>query len=193
MNRIERLAGRVAHDFSRLSSLHDIEDILDSASLVRELTEELDASAEQGSSSVESVVATKSADLEGMRLRILVVETIAEDRSALSALLREHGYDVLECESAEESMRLCQREDTGAVDLLLTDVLLGDMSGRELAERISLLRPEITAVYMSGYAEDEVPSCVLAPAALTIKKPVTPPALAAALAAALEHQVALVE
>jgi len=78
-----------------------------------------------------------------------------EDRGMARERLQELGYAVLEAESGAQALALCAQHD-GAIDLLLADILMPDMSGREVAERASMLKPEMGVIYMSGYAEDEI-------------------------------------
>ncbi|TAJ10669.1 MAG: PAS domain-containing sensor histidine kinase [Nitrospirae bacterium] len=80
----------------------------------------------------------------------LLVRDVA--RSSLEAL----GYQVLETSGGEEALRRV-REQRGPVHLLLTDVIMPGMNGRELAERILTLQPQIRVLFMSGYTADVAP------------------------------------
>ena len=86
---------------------------------------------------------------------VLVVEDEDTIRSLASNVLQSHGYRVLEALSARDAMRLSEKEG-GAIDLLLTDVVMPQISGRELAERLLVLRPGIKVLFMSGYTDDAV-------------------------------------
>jgi CheY-like chemotaxis protein len=81
---------------------------------------------------------------------------LAEDEPALREKLREVlakvGYRVLAAANGRDAFRLCL-ENEGRVDLLLTDVVMPEMSGDWLAERLNNLRPQIKILYMSGYPD----------------------------------------
>ena len=103
---------------------------------------------------------------------ILLVEDDAQVRTAVAITLRRSGYTVLEAENAGEAILVCEQTGT-AIDLLLTDIVLPRMSGRELASRLAPSRPAMKALYMSGH----VPESLLedpAVAGSIIEKPVTP-------------------
>jgi CheY-like chemotaxis protein len=82
---------------------------------------------------------------------------LADDELLVLALtgtvLRQQGYEVLEANEPGEALRICAEHD-GPIDLLVTDVVMPEMNGRELAERVAGLRPGIKVLYMSGYTED---------------------------------------
>ncbi|ACB78289.1 multi-sensor hybrid histidine kinase [Methylorubrum populi BJ001] len=87
---------------------------------------------------------------------VLVVEDEAAVREIACAILSDLGYRVLEAADGEEALRVFGA-NTASVDLLLTDVVLpGKVRGRELAERIRALRPEVRVVFMSGYTENSI-------------------------------------
>jgi CheY-like chemotaxis protein len=87
---------------------------------------------------------------------VLVVEDEPAVREIAVAILRDLGYRVLEAGDGEEGLRVFGAH-RGTVDLLLTDVVLpGKLRGRELAERITAIRPEVSVLYMSGYTENSI-------------------------------------
>jgi two-component system, cell cycle sensor histidine kinase and response regulator CckA len=84
---------------------------------------------------------------------------VAEDQDGVRALiqrgLERAGYRVMEAADGAEALRLFER-DPAAIDLLLTDVVMPGMGGRELCDRVHAIRPELRVLFMSGYAENEI-------------------------------------
>jgi CheY-like chemotaxis protein len=86
---------------------------------------------------------------------VLVVEDQAEVREYAAAALRAYGYQVIEAANAEEALLLCAPEEE-RIDLILTDVVMPGLSGRELVDRLKELRPAIKVLFMSGYTDDMI-------------------------------------
>jgi two-component system, cell cycle sensor histidine kinase and response regulator CckA len=84
---------------------------------------------------------------------------LVEDEDAVRALtrhvLQKSGYKVLEARHGGEALRLCGRHRE-PIHLLLTDVVMPEMGGRELADCLTSLRPEMKVLYLSGYTDDAV-------------------------------------
>ena len=87
--------------------------------------------------------------------RILVVEDDPSLRAIVLRTLRDAGYTPVEAVNGTEALRIAERHDE-RIDVLLTDMVMPGIKGRELAQRISALRPDIQVVYMSGYTDDAV-------------------------------------
>jgi two-component system cell cycle sensor histidine kinase/response regulator CckA len=106
---------------------------------------------------------------------------VAEDEEAVRNLTRRvlegHGYAVLAARDGEEALRLAT-EHAGPIHLLLTDVVMPSMSGRQLAERLVSARSEMKVLYLSGYTNDAiVHHGMLDPGIAFLQKPFTPEAL----------------
>ncbi len=86
---------------------------------------------------------------------ILVVEDNPSLRKVATRMLESGGYTVLGAGTGPEALSLLARQ-AGPVSLVLTDVVMPGMNGRELAEQIAESHPEIRVVFMSGYTEDAV-------------------------------------
>ncbi len=109
---------------------------------------------------------------------ILVVEDEELVRSLACRALREQGYGVLEARHGLEALRLLG-EHRGSVDLVISDVVMPVLGGRELAQRLADLRPDLPVLYISGYAgEDVVQRGLLEPGAPFQQKPFTTEGLA---------------
>jgi PAS domain S-box-containing protein len=108
---------------------------------------------------------------------VLLVEDEEGVRSMVRGLLESHGYRVLEAERARSALQFCQ-DEAQDIHLLLTDVVMPQMSGRELAERVASMHPEARVLYMSGYTDDAIlHHGVLQPGVALIQKPFTPEGL----------------
>ena len=106
---------------------------------------------------------------------IMVVEDDASVRDLVRIMLESKGYSVVAAAGAEEAEQLC----TDAVDLLLTDVVMPEVNGRVLAERLSLTSPSMRILFMSGYSDEAVyRHGEISPNASFIEKPFTDRTLA---------------
>ena len=109
---------------------------------------------------------------------ILLVEDEDGVRGLVRQVLKRRGYSVLEARDGGEALLTCEHFHD-PIHLLLTDVVLAHMSGRELAERLAPQRPEMRVLYMSGYTDDAiVQHGVLAQETAFLQKPFTTDALA---------------
>jgi two-component system, cell cycle sensor histidine kinase and response regulator CckA len=86
---------------------------------------------------------------------VLLVEDDDLVRDLTMEMLKECGYAVITASNGEEGLQVSS-EFEGRIDLMITDVVMPGMSGRELAEQIAVLRPESRVLYMSGYTDDAI-------------------------------------
>jgi two-component system cell cycle sensor histidine kinase/response regulator CckA len=108
---------------------------------------------------------------------ILLVEDEEIVRDMATEILRDSGYRVLEAKHGTEALTLCEQFD-GQIHLMLSDVVMPNMSGRELAEQLSPQRSSMKVLYMSGYTDDAiVHHGVLDEGTAFIAKPFSPDAL----------------
>lgn len=85
---------------------------------------------------------------------ILVAEDEAGVRLLVLRILRDLGFDVLHASGGAEALKIVEEHD-GEIDLLLTDVVMGDFGGRALADAARCVRPGLRVLYMSGYADED--------------------------------------
>jgi PAS domain S-box-containing protein len=117
---------------------------------------------------------------------ILLVEDEPEVRSLVREILAGFGYSVVDAGLPDQALFIGERR-SGPIHLLVTDVVMPQMSGRELAEQLRRIRPEVRVLYMSGYTDQAIViQGVLEPGMEFIQKPFTPEALAAKVRATLD-------
>jgi CheY-like chemotaxis protein len=108
---------------------------------------------------------------------ILLVEDDAQVRELTKAILESRGYRVLAMDDSSKALEICKSHG-GAIGLLLTDVVMPGMGGRELAERVVKQRPEIKVLFISGYTDNAViHGGVLGTGSAFLQKPFTPSSL----------------
>jgi two-component system, cell cycle sensor histidine kinase and response regulator CckA len=128
-------------------------------------------------SPVASVEALAEPEVAGGTETIMVVEDDDSVRELVRLMLEANGYQVLTVEDADEAARVCT-ERPRRVDLLLTDVMMPEVSGRALAERLGALAPGLRVLFMSGYSDEAVHRHgVLGDHAAFLEKPFTERAL----------------
>jgi len=109
---------------------------------------------------------------------VLVVEDQPEVRRLALHILTNNGYRLLEASSGPEALEVSRRH-AGPIDLLVTDVIMPEMTGRELATRLLESRPQIKVLFVSGYAADIIGrEGVLDAGVAYLPKPFTPAQLA---------------
>jgi PAS domain S-box-containing protein len=118
---------------------------------------------------------------------------LAEDEQAVRHLLREilnrKGYQVLEAANGGAALLICERHQ-GPIHLLLTDVIMPEMSGRELKARLTQIRPEMKVMYMSGYTDDAIVHHGILDSNIPfLQKPFTPQALTRKVREVLDAEI----
>ncbi|PYO26618.1 MAG: hybrid sensor histidine kinase/response regulator [Gemmatimonadetes bacterium] len=132
---------------------------------------EVDATAERPT-------AVPGARVPGGTETVLLVEDAAAVRAVTKQVLERQGYKVLEAADGEAALQLAQRH-RGPIDLLLTDVVMPRLSGRELAGQFARLRPDTRVLYASGYTDDSVVRHgILESGTAYLQKPFSPESLA---------------
>ncbi len=103
-------------------------------------------------------VSSQSAEA-GLRLRERVTVLLVEDEAGVRRLVRrmlvERGYRVLEASDGKEALAIYERQ-RAPVDLVLTDIVMPNMNGNELADRLRALKPSLKILFMTGYSEEAV-------------------------------------
>jgi PAS domain S-box-containing protein len=128
-------------------------------------------------------VKSTAVPVQGGRETVLVVEDQAEVRKYAVAVLKGYGYRAIPAESADDALLFCERE---RIDLVLTDVVMPNVSGIELAGRLETLYPDVKVLFMSAHSDDVIePRGILKEGAKFIQKPFSPEALAGKIRAVL--------
>jgi len=125
----------------------------------------------------ESIIAAETADIPKGSETVLLVEDDDSMRDLTRHCLEMGGYTVLGVQDGEAAIRMAS-EQKGPIHLLLTDVVMPGINGRQLAESLSVLRPNMRVLYMSGYTADLIAQRgVLEPQVALLEKPFTRDAL----------------
>lgn len=120
---------------------------------------------------------------------VLIVEDDESVRKLARISLKKNGYRILEAENGEDALRVSKAYD-GSIDLILTDVVMPKMSGKELAELIKEVYPHVKVIFMSGYTNDAIVNHgILTRGVEFIEKPFTPKNLARKVRAVLDKKV----
>jgi two-component system, cell cycle sensor histidine kinase and response regulator CckA len=120
---------------------------------------------------------------------VLLVEDEEQVRASVLNILKRQGYRVIAAQNAGEAFLLCESHQ-GVIDLLLTDVVMPQLSGPELAKRLAATRPEMKILCMSGYADDSiVRHGVLEADVAFLQKPFTPTSLAGKVRELLDEEL----
>ncbi|MEA2082752.1 MAG: response regulator [Thermodesulfobacteriota bacterium] len=109
---------------------------------------------------------------------VLIVEDNDSLRNLARKALQSYGYRIMDAENGENALIVCKKHD-GQIDLMITDVVMPKMGGREAANRLQPLYPQMKVIYMSGYTDNAiVHHGILEPGLNFLEKPFTPEGLA---------------
>ncbi|MEJ5273333.1 MAG: response regulator [Spirochaetota bacterium] len=103
---------------------------------------------------VEPVEKEKEESIKETR-SIMLVEDEEDLRKVLNIMLKKLGYKVIIAESPQDALRIIEEENLKP-DCILTDLIMPQMNGKELAERIKLKLPDVKVLYMSGYTDNVI-------------------------------------
>jgi CheY-like chemotaxis protein len=118
---------------------------------------------------------------------ILLAEDAEDLRELISTFMSRNGYTVLAANSSNEAIELAERDDQ-PIHLLLTDMVMPGINGRELANRLTLKRPGMRVLYMSGYTSDVIiDQGVIEAGIFLLEKPFSEAALMRKLREVLDH------
>jgi CheY-like chemotaxis protein len=121
---------------------------------------------------------------------ILLVEDDPQVRSLAKNILRRTGYLVLEATNCDDALFISRERAGDTIDLLVTDVVMPQMSGPELAQRLRVERANLKVLYMSGYTDAFIMEHgVIASGVPFLQKPITPDSLGRSVRAALDESV----
>jgi CheY-like chemotaxis protein len=167
-----------------VGSEQDPEQILESASLFSELASEFEAIQRRALTLLDA----PGCPADGKT--VLLVEPDSAEREAIRGLLQELGHTVLEAEVGRGALETC-REKAGAIDVILTNISLPDISGRELAASAAAIRPGQAVLYIAPENADDALCCGMPGGRPTIAgKPLTADVLARCLAEIFEVEYA---
>ncbi len=120
---------------------------------------------------------------------VLLTEDEEGVRMLTRSILRSLGYTVLDTNRGSEALAISKRH-IGTIHLLITDVVMPEMSGRELAERLIAIRPEMKVLFLSGYTDDALLDHGVSQAEVAfLQKPYTPTSLAFKIREALDATI----
>jgi len=132
----------------------------------------------------------RSAEIAIGRETILVVEDELEVRNVIVEVARSDGYAVLAALNGSEALAVASQHP-GPIHLLLTDLIMPGMSGRELAALLKVTRPDMVVLFMSGYTDTEIQRHdALEPGAVLLRKPFALDELARTVREALDQRTA---
>jgi len=132
---------------------------------------------EQGTLDISAQLVEKLSETVRGTETILLVEDDESVRRLVHEVLESFGYRLLDAANGIEALLICEHS-AEPIHLLVTDIVMPRMSGREVASRLAALRPEIKVLFMSGYTDEAIHHGMLDADPTFIQKPFAPEALA---------------
>jgi PAS domain S-box-containing protein len=121
---------------------------------------------------------------------ILIAEDEPAVRQMITKVISDAGYTVIEAFNGEEALRKCELHGFGNIDLLITDMIMPQMGGRELSEHVRRKNPRIRILFISGYTDDSmIRKRIEEPGAAFLQKPFTPASLVQKIRQLLDQPV----
>ena len=99
-------------------------------------------------------ISSMTASEPGLKETILLVDDEQSVRTIVLKILRRAHYNVLEAENGEAALRIAEAHQ-GKIDLVITDMFMPGLRGREVVERLAPTRPGLRALFISGYADQD--------------------------------------
>lgn len=121
---------------------------------------------------------------------VFIVEDESSIRDLVFQILEPLGYNLISADSGEEALSLLQTFN-GRIDLLLTDIIMPGINGRQLAERVEELFPDIKIIFMSGYSDDLLQNRGIGQTVELLAKPLTPMKLSRTIRRVLDTEKAM--
>ena len=121
----------------------------------------------------------KRGEHPGGKETVLLVEDEEVVRAMVARILQSKGYTVLTASNGAEALKIAEKHIPGEIHLLLTDVVMPKMGGRELVEKLEKMHPKTKVLYMSGHTDDSIARHgILEPGIAFMQKPFSPEDLA---------------
>jgi len=118
---------------------------------------------------------------------ILLIEDLTELREMIATMLRAHGYRVLQARDGVDAVNVATSH-FAPIDLIVTDVVMPKMNGPEAVRQIRVRRPEVRAIYITGYADPTLAGGELSPNSITVEKPIRPDTLLSKIREVLDRE-----
>jgi len=127
-------------------------------------------------------------EVASVNATVMVVEDEAALRAGIRRMLQEEGYNVVEAENGATALQLLEEPASTTIDLVLTDLGMPVMDGRQLASALARKRPSLPVVFMSGFTAQLMDLRLVSPNLAFLAKPIRNADLLAAVKIQLSHR-----